>query len=297
MRAVYVQVNQIGNKENESMEAFANRLLAFVDANPVDRLALDLRLNRGGNGEFNRPLLRAIIKASKIDQRGKLFVLIGRSTWSAAQFLVNNLEDYTNAIFVGEPSGGKRNSYGDSRRITLPNSGITVRVSTLWWQEDERDRRPWKAPQLAADLTFEDYRTNIDPALKKALEFVSVRSLSESLAEALAASDLRLARERFKHWRADPVNKYADGEAQVNRLGYELLSKKQVDQAIATFKLNVAEYPHSSNVYDSLAEAYVISGNRELAIKHFQRAVELDPNNTSAREALKKLREQNRASP
>jgi len=64
-RAVFVQLNQIGNKDDESMESFSNRLLSFIDSNAVERVVLDLRLNRGGNGEFNRPILRALIKAKR----------------------------------------------------------------------------------------------------------------------------------------------------------------------------------------------------------------------------------------
>ena len=289
-RAVYVQLNQIGNKDDESMESFSNRLLSFIDSNAVERVVLDLRLNRGGNGEFNRPILRALIKANKVDQKGKLFVIVGRSTWSAAQFLVNKLEDYTEAIFVGEPTGGKRNSYGDSRRITLPNSGITVRVSTLWWQEDERDRRQWKAPELAADLTFDDYRRGIDPALKTALEYVPRKSLSEQLSETIGANNPARMLEVFKQWRTAPINAYANGEVQVNRLGYELLSRKQIDQAIEVFKLNVVEFPESTYSFDSLADAYAARGDKELAIKNYQRAVELDSTNESAKELLEKLR-------
>ena len=171
-KTVYVQFNQVGNKENETVAAFGKRLNAFIEANPVERLVLDLRLNRGGNGEFNLPLLLAIIRSTKIDQPGKLFTIIGRSTWSAAQFMVDQLERYTNSIFVGEPTGGKVNSYGDSRKITLPNSGITVRVSTLWWQGDERDQRQTTEPQIPAELTFEDYHRNTDPALKAILSYV-----------------------------------------------------------------------------------------------------------------------------
>src|SRR6185369_15309256 len=109
-KTLYLQLNQVGNKDNETLEAFCKRLFAFVDANAVEQFVLDLRLNRGGNGSLNKPLLLGIIK-SKIDQRGKLFTIVGRSTWSAAQFLVNDLERYTNTIFVGEPTGGKVNSY------------------------------------------------------------------------------------------------------------------------------------------------------------------------------------------
>ena len=168
-KTVYVQFNQVGDKETETVEAFSKRLFKFVEDHDVDGLILDLRLNRGGNGALNRPLLLDIIR-SKIDQPGKLFTIIGRSTWSAAQFMVNDLERFTNTVFVGEPTGGKVNSYGDSRRITLPNSGITVRVSTLWWQQDERDKRDSTVPKIPAELTFEDYRQNIDPALKAILK-------------------------------------------------------------------------------------------------------------------------------
>src|SRR6266404_2173669 len=287
---VYVQFNQVGNKDNETVEEFSRRLLAFVDSNPVSRLVLDLRLNRGGNGDFARPILRGIIKADKIDQKGKLFTIIGRSTWSAAQFLVNDLEKYTNTILVGEPTGGKPNSFGDSHKITLPNSGITVRVSTLWWQQDERDKRQWTAPELAADLTFEDYRANIDPALKIALNYAGGKTLGLLLTEALSANDPQLAAARYKEWRTAPVNRYANAEEQVNRLGYELIGMKRLDQAIEAFKLNVAAHPQSANVYDSLAEAYLISGNRELAIKNFEKALALEPSMSSAIEALKKLR-------
>ena len=170
-KTVYVQFNQVGNKDNETVEAFSKRLSDFVASNSIDHFILDLRLNRGGNGALNRPLLLTIIRATKIDQKGKLFTIIGRGTWSAAQFLVNDLEEYTNTIFVGEPTGGKVNHFGDSRKITLPNSGITLRVSSLWWQEDERDKRNWTAPQVTAELTFEDYKTNRDPALRAALGY------------------------------------------------------------------------------------------------------------------------------
>jgi C-terminal processing protease CtpA/Prc len=170
-KALYVQVNEIGNKPEESLADFARRMLNYLVEHDIDRLILDLRLNRGGNGKLNRSLVASIIKARKIDTPGRLFVLIGRTTFSAAQFLVNDLEQFSQAIFVGEPTGGKINSYGDSRRIQLPNSGVTVRVSSLWWQVDERDQRDSTAPQVMAPLRYDDYRKNRDPALLAALAY------------------------------------------------------------------------------------------------------------------------------
>lgn len=285
-RTVYVQFNQVGNKKDESVEAFSKRLFEFVDGHPVERLVLDLRLNRGGNGALNRPLVRAIIRSRQIDQKGRLFVLIGRSTWSAAQMLVNELERYTNAIFVGEPSGGKVNSYGDSTRITLPNSGITVRVSTLWWQGDERDRRPWTAPSIAADLGFEDYRGNRDPAFAAALAWVPAESLGDLLTEPGTGAE---AGARYRKWRADPVHAYVDTQDEVNAAGYRLLAAKRFERAIEVFKLNVEAFPGSANAHDSLGDAYLTAGDREAAIRSYERALALDPNMPSALDALKRL--------
>jgi Peptidase family S41 len=291
-KTVYVQYNQVGNKENETIEDFSRRLFAFVDANPVDHLVLDLRLNRGGNGDLNRPLLLGIIKCAKVDQRGKLFTLIGRGTWSAAQFMVNDLERLTNTIFIGEPTGGKINHYGDSRKITLPNSGITVRVSTLWWQEDERDTRQWTAPEIAAELTFEEYRNGIDPALNAALNYTPQKPLREVLLGALSAGGATAATEQFRAWKADPRNAYADVEERLNTLGYQLLTAKRFEEAIAIFKLNTETCPRSANALDSLAEAYAASGNKELALQTYEKANQLNPKLDSAIQALKKLRSQ-----
>jgi tetratricopeptide (TPR) repeat protein len=85
---------------------------------------------------------------------------------------------------------------------------------------------------------------------------------------------------------------YYVSEAQLNALGYQLLGMKKVSEAIEIFKLNVEVYPQSANAYDSLGEAYMTNGDKEFAIRNYQRAVELNPQNTNAIEMLKKLRAQ-----
>jgi hypothetical protein len=64
---------------------------------------------------------------------------------------VDDMELNTNATFVGEPTGETPNMWGDPGSLKLPNSGIVVQTSTLWWQmEDPRDRRPFRAPDITA---------------------------------------------------------------------------------------------------------------------------------------------------
>jgi Tfp pilus assembly protein PilF len=52
----------------------------------------------------------------------------------------------------------------------------------------------------------------------------------------------------------------------------------------------VGVYPNSYNTYDSLAEAYMDNGDKDLAISNYQKkSLELNPNNMNAVEKLKKL--------
>jgi hypothetical protein len=292
-RILYVQYNAVEDKEHETVAVFAKRLFEFVDAHPVDRFVIDLRLNGGGNNQLNRPLLLGIIKANKIDQPGRLFAIIGRNTFSAAQSFVDELEKYTNTIFVGEPTAENVNQYGDPVGIVLPNSGITVRVSTLWWQYmDPRDIRQWTPPLVSTPLTAEDYRDNIDPAMKAIVSYVPKPTLTGQMREALLANDLGLAIMVYKTFKNDPEHEYAETEAEINSLGYELMARKRFDQAIETLKLNVGSYPNSWNAYDSLGEAYLMAGDKRNSIANYEKSLNLNPKNSNAAEHLRALRGQ-----
>ena len=56
------------------------------------------------------------------------------------------------------------------------------------------------------------------------------------------------------------------------------------------FEKNVQEYPQSSNVYDSLGEAYMKVGQKDLAIQNYEKSLQLNPKNNNAVEQLKKLK-------
>lgn len=161
---LYCQLNAI-QERGEGFDAFFARALAAADAHGARRFVLDLRHNSGGNGYLNRAIVRALVR-SRFDERGRLFVITSRRTFSAAQMLIGDLEKWTFPIFVGEPAASRSNHYGDSQQLPLPNLGITVRVSTLWWQWDPLDTRPWIPVELTAPLTMDAYRTGRDPSLE-----------------------------------------------------------------------------------------------------------------------------------
>ncbi len=204
--------------------------------------------------------------------------------------LANQLERFTNVTFVGEPTGGKPNSYGDNTPIEAPNSKLKVFVSTLWWQDqDPRDTRPWIAPQIATDMSSLDYIQGRDPALEAIEESSRSESLEERLRRDASAHDWNKAGRELHDFLADRRNRYANVEGDLNRLGYELMRHGDLEAAIGIFRLNVVAYPRSANVYDSLAEAYMNHGDTELAVENYKKSLELNSGNTNAVEMIKKL--------
>jgi len=81
-----------------------------------------------------------------------------------------------------------------------------------------------------------------------------------------------------------------DVESRFNSTGYGYLAAKKTKEAIEVFKLNVTLFPDSWNAYDSLGEAYTEEGNKDLAIKNYERSIELNPKNDAGKEMLKKLK-------
>jgi tetratricopeptide (TPR) repeat protein len=75
---------------------------------------------------------------------------------------------------------------------------------------------------------------------------------------------------------------YLIDEGDLNRLGYNYLREKEYQKAIAAFKMNVALYPESSNVYDSLADSYLRSGDSLQAFINYKKALEINPSNSRA---------------
>lgn len=291
-KLLYVQHNGIGNKQDEPVADFYKRVLAFAEANPVDTFVLDLRFNGGGNNTLNKAVVIQLIK-SKINQRGKFFVITGRETFSAAQGLVNQIEKYTEATFVGEPTAAHPNHYGDNRPFTLPNSKLTVCASTLWWQDlDPRDERFWTAPEIAAETSSEDYRKNIDPPMEAILNYKPGTNFADLTAEATSGRDLSVFTKKYREFKTNPQRRFINTEADINRFGYFLLNAKRLDEAVEIFKLNVEYYPNSANVYDSLGDALQAAGKKDEAIRAYEKALSIDPNYPSSLENLKKLKGQ-----
>ncbi len=123
------------------------------------------------------------------------------------------------------------------------------------------------------------------------LKYGSYKSPSKALLKTILAKGAAAALTEYRQTRKGRPASEALDENQMNRLGYDLMGGQLVKDSIEVFKQNVEDYPQSANGYDSLAEAYARDGQKELAIKNYQRSLELDPKNDNAADSLKKLRE------
>jgi tetratricopeptide (TPR) repeat protein len=287
---LYVAYRAARSNPAESNSAFFKRVFDFADSHRVDRFVLDVRDNSGGESYYNRQIVLGIVRRPKLDRRGKLYVIIGRRTFSAAQSLVNELERYTNAIFVGEPTGNAPHFFGDHRPLVLANSGMTVMVSTQWWQNmDARDQRPFVPPAIFAELSSSDYRNNVDPAMRAIDRRAISGSLGARLSAALKKADLALARKQLEDFNADVANKYASAEEEINREGFEQLRAGKPALAVELFKLSVSISPQSWVAHDGLGEAYERTRQPDLAIASYQRSLQLAPQMESPRNGLIRL--------
>lgn len=168
-RLVYFQYNRCFNNEETPINEFISELLAFLKDNNVERFVFDIRNNGGGNSSIIEPLIYGLANNQTINKYGNLFVVIGNSTYSSAILNAIKLSQETNAILIGEPTGGMPNHYGDVRSFNLPNSGLTVFYSTKYFQPSEADEDSIY-PDIDINYMFEEFTSGIDPVMREILE-------------------------------------------------------------------------------------------------------------------------------
>ncbi|MFY9557799.1 MAG: S41 family peptidase [Blastocatellia bacterium] len=153
--------------------------------------------------------------------------------------------------------------------------GDDVQAASMYKKAVELNRRsyPW-------EITSYDNSVRLSKGIKL---------LAKNLERDIDDKGIDAALKAFDQGKSGGPDTYYIDETRINQLGYQLMNNGKTTEAIEVFKVNVREFPKSSNVYDSLGEAYAKAGNRELAIENYRRSVELDPKNTNAIDVIKRL--------
>lgn len=187
--------------------------------------------------------------AGKRSTNKPVYILTSKQTFSAAEAFAYTLKHLDKAVVVGEITKGGANR---TKRINL-NDEFTLSVP---------------------------YIQSIHPITKTNWEGKGVKPTIETN-----------HKEAFVYAYIDAINKTVKKDKLniLNKIGYNFLKEKSVDDAIIVFQGNVKLFPNNANNWDSLGEAYFINSDKENALKSYQKALELDPNSESAKAMIKKL--------
>jgi hypothetical protein len=167
---LYVQYNVCREDPEYGMDRFAADVMASIRRDDPAVVLIDLRRNGGGDSRVLEPLIAAL--AADADHRGyRLTVAIGRRTFSSAVLNAIDLRQKAGADFVGEPSGGRPNHYGEVRSFELPNLDRTVQYSTRYFESFRpgpgEDPDPLALfPDTPAPRSFGAYLQGRDPVIE-----------------------------------------------------------------------------------------------------------------------------------
>jgi hypothetical protein len=167
--ALYVQFNQVADAPDESLAAFAGRLGSTLSARPPRTVIIDVRHNNGGNLALLTPLVTTLHNYESSRPDARIYVLMGRNTFSAAQVFLGRMDRETNAAFAGEPSSSRPNFVGEESPVQLPWSGAIGSISDRYHETIPGDKREWIAPSIRYSPSARDYFANKDPLLDMVL--------------------------------------------------------------------------------------------------------------------------------
>jgi len=166
INAVYVNF-----RKYDDLARYSNKLFDFIEEKKATRLIVDLRQNGGGDfKKGRRQLISKIKEHTIINQKGNLFVITGRATFSAAMVNSIDFKKETNAIIIGEPPGEKPNSYSENDEMKLPNSGLVISYSTRYYKFLDEDV-PAFEPDVRIDNEWKAFKEGRDPVMEWILTY------------------------------------------------------------------------------------------------------------------------------
>ena len=183
-RLLYFKYNSCADMPGNPFAAFADRLLATVDVNPVDTLVLDLRGNTGGGSEVWDPLangLAARFETLLSNPRFRIYGVIDKGTFSSGSLDAMRIKEpvpsEVAALFpgvdmsrvvqvIGEPTGGATQGYGVVDGFTLPGSGLVGQYSTRFvYGPSYVPTGPSFQPDIAIGVRSTDFFARHDPVM------------------------------------------------------------------------------------------------------------------------------------
>ncbi|NAS13684.1 tetratricopeptide repeat protein [Poritiphilus flavus] len=279
-KTLYVRQSSVFDHPEETLKDFYARLFNFIDTQGVEKLIYDVRLNGGGNNYNNIHFMKGIMARPELNKKGNFFFVIGRNTFSACQNLTNDVETFTEAILVGEPTSENKNFYGDNQLVQLPNSGVKAYLSFAWWQ----DKPQWEnadatTPNFYAEPTFEEYRTNQDPVLSLIDTIDPETTVIDPMAyftQLFGEGKLEQLKTDANRIIRDPKYQHINFEKEFSQVGQMLLDQQQYQPAAFVFGTFVENFPENASFWEGLGTALKALGQTEQAEEALAKAKSLE---------------------
>ncbi len=171
----YVQYNKCKSKESllasgnkleaskyPSYKEFESKILNTIKTEKVEKLIFDMRFNGGGDSSIIMNLILQLAKNKSLNDKDKLFVVIGKRTYSSAVLNTLAFKKFTNATIIGEETSGKPNFYGNKKKFYLPYSNLEVNYSIKYF-DLYKGTENTIIPDIEVIRTFKDFKNGIDP--------------------------------------------------------------------------------------------------------------------------------------
>ncbi|MFH1940923.1 MAG: S41 family peptidase [bacterium] len=306
-------------------EAKEMLLNAIRFLSPANAIIIDLRENRGGSGKliplllsyffpYPTQLTGTYYRKEDVTEEwwtfekieGKrlldvpLLVLIGPKTFSAAEYLAYDLKVRKRATFIGKPSGGGAHSVdlfpvGEHFEIYIPTARAVNPVTGSNWEGTGVVPDIPVPSEAALDTAVVLARNSVQ-------EFGKMKDAKIKIVVDEMQKQLDEAESLYKKGKSDEAESLLDiafqtgsqadllNEFFIQVLAYHYSSIQAHKMAIGILNKQVELFPESRSAYESLAWSYYQQGEKELAMKNFEKVLELDQNNSVAKEMIKKLK-------
>lgn len=153
------------NDKAQRFKKFNKALFNLIDQKGVEKIIVDIRHNLGGASWIVSPFFRALKKRPHLNKSNKLYVIIGRKTFSSAMMCTIRFMKKTHATLAGEGTGATPNGYGELFNLKLMNTGYTLYYSTQYFKQLDEDINCIE-PALAIASHAADYFNNHDEVLQ-----------------------------------------------------------------------------------------------------------------------------------
>lgn len=178
-----------------------------------------------------------------------LYILTSKNTFSAAEAFTYSLKHLNKAVVVGEVTKGGANR---TKRLNL-NENFSISVPYI------------KAIHPITKTNWEG--KGVVPTIKTSKNDAFIIAYIDAINKTVKRNKNRI----------------------LNRIGYTFLQEKSIDNALKVFQENAAQFPKDANSWDSLGEAYFLKKDKKNSLKAYKKALQLDPNSTSAQKKIQKL--------